>query len=84
MKQSHTTKNTFLNVYGQIQPCAYRKPCETSVDSILAVLAVSIIHFRHTFLREAAKKFFFFSGPTTKRGGGKGPATKEKSLLDDS
>ena len=30
------------------------------------------------FIREAAKKSTFFTGPTTKRGGGKGPASKEK------
>ena len=41
---------------------------------------VMIIHARKPHLmqlREAAKSFFF-SGPATKMGGGKGPATKEK------
>ena len=32
-------------------------------------------------LREAAQKGFFFGDPATKRGGGKGRATKKKDLF---
>ena len=45
------------------------------------IFASDDIMFKNIWVREPAKKVIFFRGPTTKRGGGKGPATRGKKLF---